>query len=50
MRRKTDVDVRPRLGWMVGVKRALGERGMSIEQGRQNALDRKRWELIVRSE
>ena len=28
---------------------ALGERGMSVEQGRLKALDR-RWELIVRSE
>ena len=40
---------RPRLGCMDGVKRALGERGMSMEQGRQNALDRS-WESSVRSE
>ena len=33
---------RPRLGWMGCVKRALGERGMSVEQGRQNALDGRR--------
>ena len=32
-----------------GIRMALGERGMSPEQGRLNALDR-RWELIVRSE
>ena len=32
---------RPRLGWMDGVKKALGERGMSVEQGGQNALDRR---------
>ena len=34
---------------MDGVRMALGEIGMSVEQGRLNALDR-RWELIVRSE
>ena len=34
---------------MEGVKMALGERGMSVEQGRLNVLDRRRWELIVRS-
>ena len=35
---------------MDGAWMALGERGMSVEQGRLNALDRRRWELIVRSE
>ena len=40
---------RPRLGWMVGVRMALGERGMSVEQCRLNALDR-RWESIVKNE
>ena len=39
---------RPRLGRMDGVRMALGEKGMSVEQGRLNALDR-RWELTVRS-
>ena len=39
----------PKLEWMDGVRMALGERSMSLEQGRLNALDR-RWELIVRSE
>ena len=29
---------RPRLGWMDGVKRVLGEKGMSVEQGKINAL------------
>ena len=38
---------RPWLGWMDGVKRALGKKGMSVEQGRQNALDRRRWESIM---
>ena len=32
-------------GWM-----ALEERSMSMEQGRLNALDRRRWQFIVRSE
>ena len=40
---------KPRLGQMDGVKRALGEKGMSFEQGRQK-VDRRRWELIKRSE
>ena len=40
---------RPRLGWMNGVRMALGEMGMSVEQRRLNALDR-RWEVIVRGE
>ena len=34
---------------MDGVRIVFGE-VMSVEQGRQNALDRRRWELIVRSE
>ena len=41
---------RPRLGWMDGVKRALRKGGIPVEQGRMNALDRRRWESIVRSE
>ena len=41
---------RPRLGWMDGVRMASGKRTMSVEQGRLNVLDRRRWELIVRSE
>ena len=40
---------RPRLGWIYGVSMALGERDMSVEQGRLNVLDRRRWELIVNS-
>ena len=32
---------RPRLGWMDGVRMALGERGVSVEQGRRNALGRR---------
>ena len=35
---------------MDDVKRALGERHMSVEQGRQNALNRRRWGSIVRSD
>ena len=32
---------RPRLGWMDGVKRALGNGGMTVEAARQCAKDRK---------
>ena len=32
---------RPRLGWMDGVKVALGKRGMTVEAARQCAKDRK---------
>ena len=31
---------RPRLGWMDGVKVALGNRGMTVEAERQCAKDR----------
>ena len=34
---------RPRLGWMDGVKVALGNRGMTVEAERQCAKDRKEW-------
>ena len=30
----------PRIGWMVGVKRALNEREMSVEQERMIVSDR----------
>ena len=39
---------RPKFGWMDGVRKALGGRGMTVEQGRQNARDRRGWEAIVR--
>ena len=32
---------RPRLGWMDGVKAALGNRGMPVEAARQSAKDRR---------
>ena len=35
---------------MDGVRMAFGERGISVERGSLNALDRRRWELIVGSE
>ena len=38
---------RPRLGWMDGVKLALGNRGMTVEAVRQCAKDRKEWEALV---
>ena len=38
---------RPRLGWMDGVKVALGNRGMMVEPARQCAKDRKEWRALV---
>ncbi len=38
---------RPRMGWMDSVKRALGARGMSVEQGRVLVCDRNEWRAIV---
>ena len=36
-----------RLGWMDGVKMALGNRGMTVEAARQCAEDRKEWRALV---
>ena len=41
------VRMRPRLGWMDGVKVALGNRGMTVEAARQCANDRKVWRALV---
>ena len=38
---------RPRLGWMDGVKVALGNTGMTVEAARQCAEDRKEWRALV---
>ena len=38
---------RPRLGWMDGVKVALGNRGMTVEAAGQCANDRKEWRALV---
>ena len=38
---------RPRLGWMDGVKVALGNRGMTVEAARQCAKDRKERSALV---
>ena len=38
---------RPRLGWMDGVKVALGNRGMTVEAARQCLKDRKAWGALV---
>ena len=38
---------RPRLRWMVGVKAALGNRGMTMEAARQCAKDRNEWRALV---
>ena len=41
------VRCRPRLGWMDGVKVALGKRGMTVEAVRQCPKDRKEWRALV---
>ena len=38
---------RPRLGWMDGVKVALGNRGMTVEAAQQCAKDRKARRALV---
>ena len=38
---------RPRLGWMDGVKVALGNRGMTVKAARQYAKDQKAWRALV---
>ena len=38
---------RPRLGWMDGVKVALGNRGMTLEAARQCEKDRKEWRALA---
>ena len=38
---------RPRLGWMDGLKVALGNRGMTVEAARQYAKDTKEWRSLV---
>ena len=32
---------KPRLGWMEGVRKALRARDMTVEQGKQNELNRR---------
>ena len=38
---------RPKLGWMDGVKVALGNRGVTVEAARQCAKKRKAWRALV---
>ena len=38
---------RPTLGWMDGMKMALGNRGMTVAAARQCAKDRKEWGALV---
>ena len=38
---------RPRMGWGEGVRRSLSKRGLSEEQGRVRARDRKEWRKFV---
>ena len=37
---------RLRLGWMDGVKMALGSREMAVEAARQSARDRNEWRAL----
>ena len=37
----------PILGWMDGVKVALGNRGMTVEAAQQCAKDQKEWRALV---
>ena len=37
---------RPRLGWMDGVKVALGDRGITVEAERQCPKDGKEWRVL----
>ncbi len=39
---------RPRYGWMDGVKRALGDRGLPVEEARERAKVREEWRTIVK--
>ena len=41
------VQGRPSLGWLDGVKVALGSRGMTVEAARQCEKDREEWRVLV---
>ena len=41
------VQGRPRLGWMDGVKVALGNGRITVEAARQCAKDQKEWRALV---
>ncbi len=38
---------RPRMRWMDSVKRALGVKGMFVEQGRMLVRDRNEWRAVL---
>ena len=38
---------RPRMGWIDGVRRALDERRMTVEQGRMIVCDRSEWRALI---
>ena len=38
---------RPSLGWMDGVKVALGKKDMTLEAAREYSEDRKEWRALV---
>ena len=46
MKGSYEVD-RGQAGWMVGVKVALGNRGMTVDGARQCEKDRKEWRALV---
>ncbi len=37
----------PRYGWRDGVKRALRDRGMTVEEARERARVREEWRMVV---
>ena len=39
--------VRPRFGWMDGVKRALNDRRMDVREASECARNRNEWQMIV---
>ena len=38
---------RPRLGWMNGVRNALNDRGIGVEEAKVRARDRNEWRALV---
>ena len=40
---------RPRLGWMNGVRNALNDRGIGVEEAKVRARDRNEWRALVNS-
>ena len=38
---------RPRLGWVDGMKKVFGSRGMTVDAAQQCTKDRKEWRALV---